>query len=166
MASTLDSMRRSAQVEDQPQYRQPRICMPTLRSIWRGAFQCGLYEAQDVLAPTGEVDLIDFQPQRGFRTWDLWQRRLLFRGLFPGLTSINPGLQIVQLSQDYDLFIAVCQNLWDLRYVNAISGWKERCKTSVCWLDEIWGTDISAYRHLIPGLRKFDHVFVNSESML
>ena len=32
--------------------------MPTWRAFNRGAFQCGLYEAQDVIAPIGDVDLI------------------------------------------------------------------------------------------------------------
>ena len=137
--------------------------MPTLRSIWREAFQCGLYEAQDVLAETNDVDLIDLQAGWGFRFRDRWQRRLLFRGVSPSLASMNPGLQRVRLTQDYDLFIAVCQNSWDLMYINAIDGWKERCKVSVCWLGEIWEADISACRDLLRGLRRFDHVFVNSQ---
>jgi hypothetical protein len=49
-------------------------------------------------------------------------------------------------------------------YVNAIEGWKDRCKTSVCWLDEIWVADIPACRDLLRGLRRFDHVFLNTLS--
>ena len=83
--------------------------MPTLRSILRQAFRCGLYEAQDVLVATNDVDLIDLQPGPLFRLRELWQKRLLWRGVLPGLASVNPGLQRVRLTQDYDLFIAVCQ---------------------------------------------------------
>ena len=36
----------------------PRICMPTWRNFTRRAFQCGLYEAQDVLVEIDDVDLI------------------------------------------------------------------------------------------------------------
>ncbi len=157
-------MNQSAQDPDQQQSPKARICMPTMRSISREVFQGGLYEAQDVLAETDNVDLIDLQPGRGFRLRDRWQRRLLFRGVLPSLAYVNPGLQSVQLAQDYDVFIAVCNNAWDLMYVNAIDGWKERCKTSVCWLDEIWAADIPACRDVLRGLRKFDHVFLNSLS--
>jgi hypothetical protein len=75
---------------------------------------------------------------------------------------MNPGLQRVRLTRNYDLFLAVCQNSWDLLYINAIDGWKERCRVSACWLGEIWTADILACRDLLLGLRKFDHVFVNS----
>lgn len=137
--------------------------MPTTRSISREAFQTGLYEAQDVLAETSDVDLIVLQPAPGFRFRDRWQRRLLFRGMSASLAAVNPGLQRVPLTRDYDLFIAVCQNFWDLLYINAIDGWQERCKTTVCWLGEIWASDIPIGRDVLSRLRKFDHVFVNSQ---
>jgi hypothetical protein len=137
--------------------------MPTLRSLWREAFQCGLYEAQDVLTETNDVDMYDLHAGWGFRFKDRWQRRLLFRGVSPSLVYFNPGLQRIRLSRDYDLFIAVCQNAWDLLYVNAVDGWKERCKVSVCWLGEVWAADIPSHRDLLRGLRRFDYVFVNSQ---
>ena len=140
-----------------------RICMPSTRTISREAFQSGLYEAQDVLAETNDVDLIDLQAGWGFRSRDRWQRRLLYRGVSQSLAYMNPGLQRVRLTQDYDLLIAVCQNFWDLLYINAIDGWKERCKTSVCWLGEIWAADILANRDLLRALRSFDYVFLNSQ---
>jgi Glycosyl transferases group 1 len=140
-----------------------RICMPTLRSLWREAFQCGLYEAQDVLTETNDVDMFDLQAGWGFRFKDRWQRRLLFRGVSPSLVYLNPGLQRIRLRQDYDLFIAICQNAWDLLYVNAVDKWKERCKVSVCWLGEVWAADIPSHRDLLRGLQRFDYVFVNSQ---
>ena len=36
----------------------PRICMPTWRNFARRAYQCGFYEAQDVLVDVAHVDLI------------------------------------------------------------------------------------------------------------
>src|SRR5262245_29252389 len=156
-------MNRSTEDPNREQRLRARICMPTVRSISRQTFQCGLYEAQDVLAETNDVDLIDLQPGWGFRFRERWQRRLLFRGVSP-MSSLNPGLQKVRLTQDYDLFIAVCQNFWDLLYINAIDGWKERCRISVCWLDEIWAAEIPTCPDLLRVLEKFDHIFINSQS--
>lgn len=155
-------MSQSAQDPDQQRSSRARICMPTMRSISREVFQGGFYEAQDVLAQTDGVDLIDLQPGPGFRFRDRWQRKLLFRGVSQNLAYVNPGLQRVRLTQDYDLFIALCNNSWDLMYINAIDGWQDRCKTSVCWLDEIWAADIPACRDVLRTLARFDHVFLNT----
>ncbi len=66
----------------------------------------------------------------------------------------------VRLTREYDLFVAVCQNYWNLPYLNAIDGWKDQCKTSVCWIDEMWVGLIPQYKHWLHVLGQFDHVFV------
>ncbi len=134
--------------------------MPTARRFNRRAYQCSLYEAQDVLVDVDDVDLILLEPGRAFRFKEGWQRRLLYRDFARPLVHVNPGLRRVALKQDYDLFVAVCQNHWDLLYINAIDGWKDRCRTSVCWIDEIWAADIPLCGNWLHALTKFDHVFV------
>ena len=125
------------------------------------AFRSALYEAQDVLCESENVDMIELQPHsKAFRWKELWQRRLLYRDISKRLIFHNPGLQKVQLKQDYDLFVAVCQNYWDLLYINAIDGWKERCRTTVCWLDELWAADLPGCKYWLHALSRFDHVFV------
>jgi hypothetical protein len=37
-------------------------------------------------------------------------------------TFVNPGPQRVRLTEDYDLFVAVCQGYLDLPFINAIEG--------------------------------------------
>jgi len=106
--------------------------MPTWRGFARRAFNCSLYEAQDVLAETDDVDLISVEPGVGLQFRERWQGRLVRRDASHRLVFMNPGLQRVRLTQDYDLFVAVCQSYEDLLYVNAIEGWKQRCRTSVC----------------------------------
>jgi hypothetical protein len=138
----------------------PRICMPTSRSFTRNAFRCGLYEAQDVLGQLDEVDLICVEPGRGFRFKESLLKRLLYHDISQTLMYLNPGLKKVRLTKEYDLFVAVCQFYWDLPYINAIEGWKDHCKTSVCIIDEMWAASIPAFKHWLPALSKFDHVFV------
>src|SRR5215471_1033102 len=151
----------SAEKPGQVHSMTPRICLPTTRSISREVFRSGLYEAQDVLAETNNVDLIDLQTGWGFRLREQWQRSLLLRGVPPNLAPRNPGLQKVRLTHDYDLFIAICQSLWDLPYINAVHGWKDRCKVSVCWLEEVWADQtIAMYPNLLRGLQGFDNVFI------
>lgn len=133
--------------------------MPTWRRFARKVFQCGLYEAQDVLAESADVDLIALDEDWGFRAKERWLRRAVYHGV-SSATALNPGLISVPLKRDYDAFIAVCQTYEDLLYVNAIDGWPDRCRTSVCWIDEVWLASIDDRRPWLKALEKFDHIFV------
>lgn len=141
--------------------RKPRICMPSGRLFKKKAFLSGHYEAQDVLQDVDDVDLICLEPGPGYAFKEKWQRRLLFHDLSRRLIFQNPGLNKVRLTQEYDLFLAVCQYTHDFVHVNAIEGWKDRCRVSVCWIDELWAADIPQYEYWIHALKKFDHVFVS-----
>jgi hypothetical protein len=140
--------------------RGPRICIPTARNFTKRFFQCGFYEAQDVLRDIDDVDLVALEPGPGFRFKENWQRRLLFRDISKKLIFANPGLRRAQLTGEYDLFVAHCQTWWDFLYVNAIDGWKDHCKTTVCWIDELWASAIPRYKYWLHALSRFDHVFV------
>jgi hypothetical protein len=137
-----------------------RICMPTSINLANSVFRCGLYEAQDVLSDIDDVDLIHLDPGQGFRFKEIWQRRLLYRDVSRRVIFLNPGVRKVRLTQEYDLFVVVCQSYWDLQYINAIDGWKDHCKTSVCWIDEMWASEIPRYKYWLHSLRRFDHVLV------
>jgi hypothetical protein len=142
---------------------KPRICMPMWRNFAKKAFRCGLYEAQDVLVATDSVDLLQLEPDWGFQVLEKWQRRLIFHDVTKRLVFLNPGLRKVRLSQEYELFIAVCQDCWDLLYLNAIEGWKQHCRTSICWIDEVWAASLSDRKYLLRALNQFDHVFVGAK---
>lgn len=134
--------------------------MPTGRRFTRRAFQCSLYEAQDVLADCDGVDLVQLEPGEGFRTKERLQRRFLYRDVSRRLIHVNPGLQSIRLDRDYEAFVTICQNHWDLPYINAIHGWKDRCKVKICWIDEVWAADIPHYKYWLHALNQFDHIFV------
>jgi len=139
---------------------KPRICMPTWRRFTQRVFQCSQYEAQDVILDSDDVDLIYLDPGKGFRFKEQWQRRLLFKDVSRRLAYANPGLQPVRLTEEYDLLFIHCQNWWDLLYVNAIEDWKDNCKTSVCWIDEMWASAVPKYKFWIQSLARFDHVIL------
>ena len=124
------------------------------------AFEAANYEAEDVFMEADDVDLFPLEPGVGFRFREKCQRRLLWRGMTRGLASVSPGLRSVRLKKDYDLFFCRVQMLRDLLYVNAVKGWKDRCRTSVCWLDELYSADVVHSRNYLHILKRFDHVFV------
>ena len=73
----------------------------------------------------------------------------------------NPGIPPKKIRQDYDLFFVVCMFPKDLLHIRAIDGWKEHCKTSICWLNEIWISEFFKYRSFLKALSEFDHVILN-----
>jgi hypothetical protein len=139
----------------------PRICMPTWRNFTRKVFQCSLYEAQDVLVEIDDVDLISLDMNLAAWCKESWLRfsrhhvssKLIFANM--GLKQVKK----VQLTKDYDVFIVVCSTFWDLLYINAIERWKDHCKISVCWIDEMWVASMPS-RHWLHALSQFDHVFI------
>jgi hypothetical protein len=124
------------------------------------AFQCGHLEAQDVLAECNDVDLIGLEAEPGFSRRLRWLRRLMYHDVSRRLAFVNPGLKRVKLRRDYDLLVVMCQGYWDFLYVNAIDDWKDRCRTSVCWIDELYAADLPRFKYWLPSLRRFDHVVV------
>lgn len=137
--------------------------MPSGRLFKKKTFLCGHYEAQDVLQELDDVDLICLEPGPHYEFKEQWLRRLLFHDFSGRLIYQNPGLKKVRLTQEYDLFLAACQYNHDFLHINAIEGWKDHCKVSVCWIDEFWAAEIPQYEHWVHALRKFDHVFVASQ---
>jgi hypothetical protein len=137
-----------------------RICMPTGRNFTRRAFQCAFYEAQDVLSEIDDVDQIGLEPGKNFEVRESWHKRLLYHDFSKRLIFMNPGLKRVRLTQEYDLFVVMCPTYWDLLYVGAIEGWKDHCKTSVLWIDEMWVAQLPSYKYWLHALRQFDHVFI------
>lgn len=143
---------------------RPRICMTTGRNFTKRAFQCGHYEAQDVLQEVEDIDLIRLDPGCGFRFKESWLRRLLYHDVSRKLIFANPGLRRVRLTREYELFVALCQTYWEFLYVNAVEGWKDYCKTTVCWIDEMWAAEVPLYKYWLHALKRFDHVFVGYHS--
>jgi spore maturation protein CgeB len=141
---------------------RPRICVATSRKLTTRVFQCGTYEAQDVLCATEDAELVS--PQRGssFEKKQDLHHRLLYWDITKRLVFRSPGVQKVSLEGDYDLFVAFCQNYWDMLYLNAIQGWEKKCRQSVCWIDELWASELPQYKYWIHSLNRFDHIFVSA----
>ena len=140
--------------------RAPRICLLTARRFERLAFQCGYLEAQDVLATCDDVDLVHLETEPGFESRLRWLRRLMYHDVSRRLAFVNPGLKHIRLTRDYDLLIVMCATYWDFLYVNALENWRDHCRTSVCWIDELWAAQLPRYRYWLPSLNRFDHVIV------
>jgi hypothetical protein len=138
----------------------PRICLPTWRNFTRRTYRCSHYEAQDILAEIDDVDLISLDLTWGAWFDEYWLRTPLYHDLSRRLIFANPGLKKVRLNRDYEVFIALCTTFWDLPYINAIERWRDHCKLSICWIDELWAAQIPDYKYWLHALEQFDYIFI------
>jgi len=137
---------------------QPRILLHSQRNIYRDwHFRLGLYEFEDIIRKVDSVDLMAPTPKNWFKYGTSIANRLAYS--FG--TSINPGIAKTILEKDYDLFFAVVQFPNDLLHVKYIEGLKDRCKTSICWLNEIWLPDFLKYKYSLKILSQFDYVILH-----
>jgi hypothetical protein len=131
--------------------------MLTLRRFKKIVARCSEYEFEDVICGVEDVDMCVPEPGALFSFRQRIVNRL-WRHVSPAFAFLNPGLRKVRLTRDYDLFIVVCMRPWDLPYINSIKGWRQKCKTAVCWLDEIWAGEIREFKNLLVTLSEFDFV--------
>jgi hypothetical protein len=135
---------------------KPRTLIFSQRNIFKKAlFRCGHYEFEDIVSQIDSVDLLapeadPFSLRHGIA------RKVAFHAPI----ALNPGIQRIQAKGRYDLFLAVCGAPGDLLMVNAVSNWRDVCKTSVCLIDELWVREMANHRHFLRILENFDFVLL------
>lgn len=138
----------------------PRICMLTSRDFSHRAFMGGIYDGQDVLLDIDDVDLICLKPRRVCQLRQSIQQRIVWHDFTRTFVFANMAFEPIRLSKEYDLFVAYFPLIRDLIQVPAVRGWKEYCRTSVCWIDEIYAADIPKLKHWLAALIPFDHIVI------
>src|SRR5688572_85865 len=117
--------------------------------------RCGIYEAEDVIAQFYNADMLT--PGRpvveGLVTRSMKRILRLKAPLIDGR---------IRVKQDYDLFFYFCRNPAELQFVDLIDD-LDRCRITICLLDELWPTVQLSPDH-IRILLRFDFVFSTLES--
>lgn len=137
----------------------PRICLFSQRHLQRLVSRCAEYEFEDLICEIDDAEVLMPEPRCWFRFGQKVANQLA-RHL--SVASVNPGIRKLQLNKNYDLFFAICQFPSDLLSLNAIDGWKQRCRTSVCWLAEIWACEVCKLKGHLKMLSQFDYVVIPS----
>ena len=137
---------------------QARVLMPTIRRLNPHAAWCSNYEFEDVIRRVDEVDTVKLEAAGAFELRQRLAHALAWRNWHPSLRRLNPGVQPVMVGREYDLFVFICMNVWDLLYLNALRGWRERCRVKVCFMVEFYSGLAGEYDHLLHLLDGFDHV--------
>src|SRR5437016_2306342 len=136
--------------------RRARVLMLSQRNIyelevWRSAIR----EFEETI---GEIDSVDLLAPRPLR-WNKYRSRIASRVGRDSSILLNPGVPSTKLDRPYDLFIAFCEKTPELLNVHAaVERWRDWCRTSVCWLNELWMNRMPLHKSYIRVLSKFDHV--------
>ncbi len=135
----------------------PRVCMFSQRQLERLVSRCAEYEFEDLICEIDDVEMLTPKPYRSFAVGQKVTNQLARR---VSIASVNPGVRKLNLNKNYDLFIMICQFPRDLLSLNAIKGWKQHCRTSVCWLAELWARELNEIKGHLKILSKFDYVII------
>jgi Glycosyl transferases group 1 len=138
-----------------------RTLLFSQRNLDRMVYQCWKYEFEDVIAEVDAVDVIApaatpegrIATRAGRRLVNSARRRV---GLLP-MASMGE----VRVSHSYDLFFAAFLFPDEVRFLDKLKGWRERCKIAVCFLGEVWNKDVELLRACAPLLRQFDRIFLH-----
>jgi Glycosyl transferases group 1 len=143
--------------------KKPRICVLTARGFSHNAFMGGGYEAQDILLEIDDAELIYLKPARAYKLRQSIHARLVWHDLTESLAFVNMAFEPIRLTKEYELFVVYLPcHIDQLLQIAAVRGWKDYCKTSVCWIDEMYAAFIPKLKHWLPALKQFDHVVVGA----
>jgi hypothetical protein len=142
---------------------KPRICMFSLRNLVRHVAWCADYEFEDLICEVDDAELL--APES--HPWFAFGRKLTNQlAHHVSIANLNPGIRKIRLDKSYDVFLAICQSPRDLLFLNAIKGWRQSCRTSVCWLGELWASEFHKYKGHIRILSQFDYVILTLSGTL
>lgn len=155
----IEKMRR---FEKHPSEKK-RVLMFSQRNIFSNIhYRLGLYEFEDIICQVDSVNLMAPRPKRWFEYGD----RIANRVASDYGILLNPGIPKIELNENYDLFFAIAQFPKDLLHLNSLKNWKEKCRISICWLNELWITEIKECKNFLKILSQFDYVIVHSSGSL
>jgi hypothetical protein len=122
---------------------------------------CVPYEFEDVVAEVTGADRVEPENENELE----FARRVYKLARFAARSrriakAVAPRLGVAPLTRDYDLFLPVFNNAYELFALAAVPGWRERCRVAACFISEMATYAIPEY--LVELLADFDHVFIGS----
>lgn len=137
------------------EYRRPRILMYSQRNIYpHDAWRTPHYEFEDIVRRIDSVELLAPPPMARFRRCN---KRVQAIAKNYGIV-LNPGVPKTAITDRYDMLFAFFSFPRDLLNFTLKNDWKDRCRMSVCMIDETWLNLISQQKCFLKLLSKFDNI--------
>lgn len=139
---------------------EARVLMLSHRNVANTILaRCLCFEFEDIIRRIDNVNMLSPGRLSHFDTRYRVAARLARH--FP--IALNPGVQVATVDREYELFFTACNFPTDLLYVNALKGWRKKCKTAVCWIDEIFVSTLGDMKYFSDIISQFDHVIVSCQ---
>ena len=137
--------------------RNPRVLLYSQRNVSTDRhFRLGLYEFENIIRSVDNVELLAPGPKKWFK----YGKRISSKLALDYNIIVDPGVEKTTLKKDYDLLFVVAQFPKDLLNFKLADGWKDRCKASICWMNEMWLTDVENCKYARKILSQFDYIIL------
>lgn len=137
-----------------------RILVVSLRNARPDVARCCAFEFEDVVCEVDDADLLAPMAHPAAFQNPLMRRvaRTLERRT-PITLSHRNAIVPARIERDYEVLFLMCQRASDVRVLESLVGWRERCKRVVCWIEELWVHTLDT-PEILPPMRRYDHIFV------
>jgi Glycosyl transferases group 1 len=154
----------------------PRVLLVSYRDIAPVISRCLMYEFEDLIAAWDAVDVVapaglpvpegaDTPVRAGLVTLQrlavktLRRPRVRLEGMLPvtGLRRLPAGL-----SRNYEMLFVSCEAAGDLYNLGPSAMWRSRARVSVCYIEELYASDVSKLGGILNILKRFDHIVVGT----
>lgn len=152
----------------------PRVLCLSYRDVALVVSRCSQYEFEDCVGDLDAVDVVapagliapedaDTAFQAGLLTLQrlavkmLRRLKLKLEGTLPvtGLRRLPPGI-----SRDYEMLFVSVEAPGDLYNLAPYSMWRSTSRVSVCFIQELYASDVPKLGGILKILKQFDHIFV------
>jgi Glycosyl transferases group 1 len=137
------------------------VLILSMRNVANLVAFCFQYEFEDVIASLTGADRADLM-----RLDSVELGRKIYKALSYSSSSTSLALRAtpkiggLRLDRTYDLFLPIFNHAHEVFAVNAIPGWRQRCRYAACVISEAMESDLPEY--LLESLAAFDHIYVGS----
>ncbi len=142
-------------------HQEPRILVVSMRGFHSEAFRSAEYEFEDVISSFDYADLITPTYVPNFKS-KVIKKAANFAGSVSSQSKLlHSGCKELVIEKEYDLLFFICQHFWDMTCINAIKGWRGKCKKAVLWIDELWTKELENPKTALclKLAKDFDYIF-------
>jgi hypothetical protein len=148
-----------------------KILIFSRKNITKKTFQCLIYECEDVLSQFQPTEILapekinESDAVQNLRTS---VNRLAFKlakvnHFADRVNLINTNIDKTVLEQEYNLLFTFILNTEEIVALNSVKNWRDKCRQAVCYIAEIWPTNLDTmhrYRYLF---QSFDAIFIHNQ---
>jgi len=144
-----------------------RALVWSLRNLQNFVYNSCLYEFEDIIHDVDEADVlspVEYSPTGTFLKRVVENTTRYTK--VSALANVNPYGSGIDLAYDYEIYFVTLDFPWSIASINLLKNWRKRCRIAVCYIVEIWNSDLEQLAHFKKFFSKFDLVCVGTYHVL